>query len=78
MVSVFQCRSAVHPENDPCNGEGWAFAKAWASGLGGDRAGCLRSSFVAEVKSDLMGEQTILCGVLQAATRNVLRPRCKL
>ena len=58
---------AVHPENDP-NGEGWAFAKAWASGLGGDRAGCLRSSFVAEVKSDLMGEQTILCGVLQAAT----------
>mgnify|MGYP003371187224 CR=1 FL=1 len=58
---------AVHPENDP-NGEGWAYAKAWAAGLGGDRAGCLRSSFVAEVKSDLMGEQTILCGVLQAAT----------
>ncbi|MBO5566409.1 MAG: ketol-acid reductoisomerase [Succinivibrio sp.] len=58
---------AVHPENDP-KGEGWAIAKAWASGLGGDRAGCLRSSFVAEVKSDLMGEQTILCGVLQAAS----------
>ena len=58
---------AVHPENDP-KGEGWDYAKAWAAGLGGDRAGCLRSSFVAEVKSDLMGEQTILCGVLQAAT----------
>ena len=58
---------AVHPENDP-NGEGWAYAKAWAAGTGGHRAGCLRSSFVAEVKSDLMGEQTILCGVLQAAT----------
>ena len=58
---------AVHPENDP-NGEGWAYAKAWAAGLGGDRAGCLRSSFVAEFKSDLLGEQTILCGVLQAAT----------
>ncbi len=58
---------AVHPENDP-KGEGWAIAKAWASALGGDRAGCLRSSFVAEVKSDLMGEQTILCGVLQAAS----------
>lgn len=58
---------AVHPENDP-NNEGWAYAKAWAAGIGGDRAGCLRSSFVAEVKSDLMGEQTILCGVLQAAT----------
>ena len=58
---------AVHPENDP-NGEGWDYAKAWAAGTGGHRAGCLRSSFVAEVKSDLMGEQTILCGVLQAAT----------
>lgn len=58
---------AVHPEND-ARGEGWAIAKAWAAGLGGHRAGCLRSSFVAEVKSDLMGEQTILCGVLQAAT----------
>ena len=58
---------AVHPENDP-EGKGWDIAKAWASGTGGDRAGCLRSSFVAEVKSDLMGEQTILCGVLQAAS----------
>lgn len=58
---------AVHPENDP-EGKGWAIAKAWASATGGDRAGCLRSSFVAEVKSDLMGEQTILCGVLQAAS----------
>ena len=58
---------AVHPENDP-NGDAWAYAKAWAAGTGGHRAGCIRSSFVAEVKSDLMGEQTILCGVLQAAT----------
>ena len=58
---------AVHPENDP-NGDAWDYAKAWAAGTGGHRAGCLRSSFVAEVKSDLMGEQTILCGVLQAAT----------
>ena len=58
---------AVHVANDP-RGEGWAIAKAWASGTGAERAGCLRSSFVAEVKSDLMGEQTILCGVLQTAT----------
>ncbi len=55
---------AVHPENDP-KGEGWDIAKAWAAGTGGHRAGCLESSFVAEVKSDLMGEQTILCGMLQ-------------
>jgi ketol-acid reductoisomerase len=55
---------AVHPENDPEN-KGWAQAKAYAVGTGGHRAGVLESSFVAEVKSDLMGEQTILCGLLQ-------------
>jgi len=58
---------AVHPENDPKN-EGWAIAKAWAAATGGHRAGVLQSSFVAEVKSDLMGEQTILCGMLQAGS----------
>merc|ERR1719267_266056 len=50
---------AVHPENDP-KGEGLELAKAYAAATGGDRAGVLESSFVAEVKSDLMGEQTIL------------------
>ncbi len=55
---------AVHTENDP-NGDGLDIAKALASGTGGDRAGVLESSPIAEVKSDLMGEQTILCGMLQ-------------
>ena len=55
---------AVHPENDPQN-IGIDVAKAYAVATGGNRAGVLESSFVAEVKSDLMGEQTILCGVLQ-------------
>lgn len=58
---------AVHPENDP-NGDGSEIAKAWAAATGGHRAGVLESSFVAEVKSDLMGEQTILCGMLQAGS----------
>jgi ketol-acid reductoisomerase len=58
---------AVHPENDPKN-EGLELAKAYAVATGGDKAGVLNSSFVAEVKSDLMGEQTILCGVLQSAS----------
>lgn len=58
---------AVHPENDP-EGKGWAQAKAYATATGGHRAGVLQSSFVAEVKSDLMGEQTILCGVLQTGS----------
>ncbi len=58
---------AVHKENDPKK-EGMDIAKAYACGTGGDRAGVLHSSFVAEVKSDLMGEQTILCGVLQTGS----------
>ncbi len=58
---------AVHPENDP-EGKGLIQAKAYAVGTGGHRAGVLRSSFVAEVKSDLMGEQTILCGLLQTGS----------
>ncbi len=55
---------AIHTENDP-NGDGMELAKAYAAGTGGHRAGVLESSFIAEVKSDLMGEQTILCGMLQ-------------
>ncbi|HKK91044.1 MAG TPA: ketol-acid reductoisomerase, partial [Desulfobacteraceae bacterium] len=58
---------AVHKENDP-TGRGMELAKAYACGTGGDRAGVLQSSFTAEVKSDLMGEQTILCGTLQTGS----------
>jgi len=58
---------AVHPENDPQH-IGMDVAKAYAVATGGNRAGVLESSFVAEVKSDLMGEQTILCGVLQTGS----------
>ena len=58
---------AVHPNNDP-EGKGYEQAKAYAVATGGNRAGVLESSFVAEVKSDLMGEQTILCGLLQTGS----------
>lgn len=58
---------AVHAENDP-NGDGMDIAKAYAAATGGHRAGVLQSSFIAEVKSDLMGEQTILCGMLQTGS----------
>ena len=58
---------AVHPENDP-NGDGLEIAKAYCVATGGHTAGVLLSSFVAEVKSDLMGEQTILCGLLQTGS----------
>ncbi len=58
---------AVHAENNP-NGDGLELAKALCVAQGGHHAGVLESSFVAEVKSDLMGEQTILCGLLQAGS----------
>ena len=58
---------AVHEDNDPL-GNGLALAKAYAAGTGGHKAGVLMSSFIAEVKSDLMGEQTILCGMLQTGS----------
>ena len=58
---------AVHSDNDP-NGDGLEIAKAYCVGTGGHKAGVLLSSFVAEVKSDLMGEQTILCGLLQTGS----------
>uniref|UniRef100_A0A451DFV3 Ketol-acid reductoisomerase (NADP(+)) n=1 Tax=Buchnera aphidicola (Cinara pseudotsugae) TaxID=2518978 RepID=A0A451DFV3_9GAMM len=58
---------AVHKQNN-LQKKGLNIAKAWAFGLGAHRAGVLQSSFIAEVKSDLMGEQTILCGMLQACS----------
>jgi len=58
---------AVHADNNP-NGDGLEIAKAYCVGTGGNKAGVLLSSFVAEVKSDLMGEQTILCGLLQTGS----------
>ena len=58
---------AVHSKNDTFS-KGIKYAKAYAVSTGGDKAGVLESSFIAEVKSDLMGEQTILCGVLQTGS----------
>ncbi|AEO08356.1 ketol-acid reductoisomerase [Buchnera aphidicola] len=58
---------AVHNEND-IHQKGLEIAKAWSFSIGSHRAGVLESSFIAEVKSDLMGEQTILCGMLQTAS----------
>ena len=58
---------AVHSKNDPLL-KGFKYAKSYAVATGGHKAGVLESSFIAEVKSDLMGEQTILCGVLQTGS----------
>ena len=39
-------------------------AMAWAIGVGGGRAGILKTTFKDECETDLFGEQTVLCGGL--------------
>jgi ketol-acid reductoisomerase len=56
---------AVHPENNP-NGAGFEQASVCSSTGGQSRS--IELILVAEVKSDLMGEQTILCGILQTGS----------
>ena len=43
-------------------GRGAATALAWASGIGGGRAGVLETTFEEETVTDLFGEQAVLCG----------------
>ena len=43
-----------------------AIALAWAHGIGATRAGVLETSFKEETETDLIGEQTVLCGGLSA------------
>ena len=41
-------------------------ALAWASGIGGGRAGIIETSFKDECETDLFGEQAVLCGGVTA------------
>lgn len=43
-------------------GKAMDIALAYASGIGGGRAGILESTFRAETETDLFGEQAVLCG----------------
>lgn len=51
---------------DDCTPEGEALALAYAKGIGGARAGVLRTTFAEETETDLFGEQVVLCGGLSA------------
>jgi ketol-acid reductoisomerase len=44
------------------SGKARGTALAWASGVGGGRAGVLETTFEEETITDLFGEQTVLCG----------------
>ena len=53
------CLLAVHQD---ASGQAWDMAMAYAEGIGGTRAGVLRTSFEEETETDLFGEQAVLCG----------------
>jgi ketol-acid reductoisomerase len=44
------------------SGHGWDLALAYASALGGLRAGGIKTTFTEETETDLFGEQAVLCG----------------
>lgn len=53
------CLIAIH--QDP-SGESREIALAYASAIGGGRAGIIETTFREETETDLFGEQTVLCG----------------
>ena len=53
----------VAVEQDPSGGA-WPLALSYARGIGGTRAGAIRTTFTEETETDLFGEQAVLCGGL--------------
>jgi ketol-acid reductoisomerase len=45
-------------------GGAWDLVKSYAKGIGGTRAGAIKTTFTEETETDLFGEQTVLCGGL--------------
>jgi ketol-acid reductoisomerase len=43
-------------------GDAWALALSYAKGIGGLRAGGIKTTFTEETETDLFGEQAVLCG----------------
>jgi ketol-acid reductoisomerase len=57
------CLAAVHKD---ATGDAMDLALAYASAIGGGRAGIIKTSFKEETETDLFGEQAVLCGGLTA------------
>nr|WP_143448834.1 ketol-acid reductoisomerase [Kineosporia sp. A_224] len=51
----------VAVENDE-TGKAWELALSYAKGIGGLRAGGIKTTFTEECETDLFGEQAVLCG----------------
>ncbi|WP_206539037.1 ketol-acid reductoisomerase [Nocardiopsis xinjiangensis] len=56
------CLVAVEED---ATGQAWELALSWAKGIGGTRAGAIRTTFTEETETDLFGEQTVLCGGME-------------
>ena len=53
------CLVCVHQD---ASGKAFDYAMAWSQGIGGTRAGVIRTTFKDETETDLFGEQVVLCG----------------
>jgi ketol-acid reductoisomerase len=53
------CLVAVEQD---ASGDGLALALSYAKGIGGTRAGVIKTTFTEETETDLFGEQAVLCG----------------
>jgi ketol-acid reductoisomerase len=53
------CLVAIHQD---ATGDALATSLAYASGIGGGRAGIIETTFKEETETDLFGEQAVLCG----------------
>ena len=53
------CLVAVEED---ASGQAWDLALSWAKGIGGARAGVIKTTFTEETETDLFGEQAVLCG----------------
>ncbi|WP_213814226.1 ketol-acid reductoisomerase [Glaciihabitans sp. dw_435] len=47
---------------EDATGSAWALAWSYAKGIGGLRAGGIKTTFTEETETDLFGEQAVLCG----------------
>ena len=56
------CLIAVEQD---ATGNAQALALSWAKGIGGTRAGVIKTTFTEETETDLFGEQAVLCGGAQ-------------
>jgi ketol-acid reductoisomerase len=60
------CLVAVHHD---ASGSAEQLALSYAKGIGGTKAGVIRTTFTEETETDLFGEQAVLCGGLSGLVR---------